>query len=199
MEMKSIIVDIYIDESGTLGRSRESYFILAAVVPPNQYAPAKCLKNIRQNHLKKGYRKLDELKYHNSSEEIRRRILTCIVKHDMQFYYIAHEKTSPQNNLTGLSCKLTRELILGILAENPARPCVYIDRYLNGRQAEQFNLDLTAVIGPASISHVDSRATPGIQIADFIAGALNTYHNRPEDQNGAAYYEIIQNNLTKIK
>lgn len=199
MQMKPIIVDIYIDESGTLGRSPDPYFILAAVVPPNQYAADRCLRNIRQNHLKKGYRKLDELKYNNSSKEIIRRILTCIVKHDMQFYYVAHKTTSPQNDLTGLSCKLTGELILGILAENPALPCVYIDRYLNSRQAELFNLDLTAVIGQAPIHHVDSRATPGIQIADFIAGALNTYHNRPEDQNGAAYYEIIQNNLTKIK
>ena len=112
---------------------------------------------------------------------------------------IAHEKTYPQSDLTGLSCTLTGQLIQGILAENPAQPCVYIDRYLNSRQAELFNFDLTAVIGPASIFHVDSRATPGIQIADYIAGALNTYHNRPDDENGAAYYEIIQNNLTKIK
>lgn len=197
--MKPIIVDIYIDESGTLGRSPDPYFILAAVVPPNQDAAAKCLKKIRQHHLKKEYRQLDELKYNNSSKDIVRRILTCIVNHEIQFYYIAHEKTYAHSDLTCLSCTLTGQLIQGILVENPVRPCVYIDRYLNGRQAEQFNLDLTAVIGPASISHVDSRANPGIQIADYIAGALNTYHNRPDDENGAAYYEIIQNNLTKIK
>jgi len=195
--MKFIIVDIYIDESGTLGRFPDPYFILAAVVPPNQYSAAKCLKKIRQNHLKKEYRQLDELKYNNSSKDIVRRILTCIVNHDILFYYIAHEKTSTQTNLTSLSCKLTGHLISGITS-SPAEMCVYIDRYLNGRQAEQFNHELQAIIGPVSISHVDSRANPGIQIADFIAGALNTYHNRPDDENGAAYYEIIRNNLTKI-
>jgi len=198
-KMKPIIVDIYIDESGTLGRDGKSYFILAAIVPPDQYSAAKCIKKIRQNYLKKESRQIPELKYNNSSPEIIRRILTCIVNHDILFYYIAHEKKSTQSDLTRLSCKLTGQLIQGILEGNPARPCVYIDRYLNGRKAEQFNLDLTAVIGPASISHVDSRANPGIQIADYIAGALNTYHNRPDDEYGAAYYEIIQNNLNKIK
>jgi len=196
--MKPIIVDIYIDESGTLGGSREPYFILAGIIPPNQYSASKCLKKIRQNYLKKEYLQLDELKYNNSSKDIVRRILTCIVKHDIQFYYIAHEKKPAIGNLTDLSCRLTGQLIQGILAENPAQPCVYIDRYLNGRKLEQFNHDLTTLIGPVSISHVDSRTNPGIQIADYIAGALNTYHNRPDDENGAAYYEIIQNNLTKI-
>ncbi|HJJ54165.1 MAG TPA: DUF3800 domain-containing protein [Methanocorpusculum sp.] len=191
-------MEIYIDESGTLGGSQEQYFILAAVVPPDQYSAAKCLKKIRQNYLKKEYRQLDELKYTDSSKDIVRRILTCIVKHEIKFYYIAHQKRPAQENLTDLSCKLTGQLIQGILIEKIDLPCVYIDRYLNGRQLEQFDLNLTAMIGPAAISHVDSRAEPGIQIADFIAGSLNTYHNRPDDENGAAFYDIIKNNLTKI-
>ncbi|MCK9313841.1 MAG: DUF3800 domain-containing protein [Methanocorpusculum sp.] len=195
--MKNIIVEIYIDESGTLGKDGNPYFILAAIVPPDQYSASKCLKKIRQNHLKKEYRQLDELKFNNSSKEIVRRILTCIVKHDIQFYYIAHEKKPAIENLTDLSCRLTGQLICGISAST-ADTCVYIDRYLNGWKLEQFNRDLTTIIGPSTISHVDSRANPGIQIADFIAGALYTYHNRPDDENGAAYYEIIQNNLTKI-
>ncbi len=78
-------MQIYIDESGRIvsglvADASESvpYFVLAALVLRDDLPIKRCIKDIRRKKIKKRYRKTSELKFHDSDDSIRRRILECI-------------------------------------------------------------------------------------------------------------------------
>lgn len=74
---------IYLDESGNLGFSEKSgtYFVVASLCVNEEKIVNKCIKNARTGLTKK-YKK-NELKFSNSSDINRRRVLQCISKRDV--------------------------------------------------------------------------------------------------------------------
>lgn len=189
---------VYIDESGTLNLKQGDYFIVAALVTNEKHTAGRCLKKIRENHLKKEYKKLSELKYHNSSPEIIRRILQCISKQNITVYYTVYEIRPYSRNNLETKIEIFGTLLKRIISDNEENADVYIDRFLNGSHQNEFNKRVIETAGTCNISHVDSIQCPGIQIADFIAGTLNKYYNKPDTCGINEYYRIIQNITIKI-
>lgn len=78
-------MQIYLDESGSIvnglvANASESapYFVLAALVLREDLPIKRCIKDIRRKKIKKRYKQTSELKFNDSDDVIRRRILECI-------------------------------------------------------------------------------------------------------------------------
>jgi hypothetical protein len=204
-------MQIYLDESGSivnglLPSASESvpYFVLAALVLKEELPIKRCIKDIRRKKIKKRYKQTSELKFHDSDDPIRRRILECIGRTNNDISYavlynskIQHE-VEPQLIYNEICRQLTYEIVNNYDVSGQVE--VIIDKSLYGAQRAAFNAhmaDRTGIIVPATlgevkVTHVDSKACPCIQAVDFIAGAINRKYRDNDD----LYYQKIQHKIS---
>jgi len=96
---------IYLDESGNLGglganaSEEDPYFVLAAMMVREDLPLRRCIKKIRQRKIKKQYKKASELKFSNSDNAIRRRVLECIGETDNDIAYALLRKGQVEREL----------------------------------------------------------------------------------------------------
>jgi len=85
---------IFLDESGDLGFSEKSqqYFVIAILITKDKKPIENCIKRIRQRKLPKKYKKIPELKFTNSDNVIRKSILKCLSKRNVELSYILLNK-----------------------------------------------------------------------------------------------------------
>jgi hypothetical protein len=198
---------IYLDESGDLGFGPRAsrYFILAAIIARDPEQVRMCIKRVRRQKLPKKYKKIPELKFHNSSQTIRRRVLDCVARTDTDIAYAVlrkHQvyerlKSAPSILYNYITGSLISKIITAYALESPVK--VFVDRSLYGLEREHFNNYLTwkACLGnyseelniePPEIVHIDSRQDRCIQMVDFVAGAIgHRYYS--ED---SSYYDTIE-------
>jgi hypothetical protein len=171
-------MDVYIDESGDLGfgQNASDFFVLAAIITKDSSAIDKCIKRIRMNRLSKKYKQTSELKFNNSNDAIKRRILECIAKTDSNLAYIILHKRkssltindSAQHIHDHMFKKLLFEIIIncnlnGTVNVCPDKSMYTIDEDVLGQKLDRCSLKLEPL---------DSRQYPCIQAADFIAGTI---------------------------
>lgn len=95
---------IYIDESGDIGKSRKysEYFIMTSVEIYDEHTNIlfnRIPKLVRKSGLKKKFKNMPELKFSNSSRDIRERFLNKVAKlHILIFALVIKKK--PQTNLS---------------------------------------------------------------------------------------------------
>jgi hypothetical protein len=197
---------IYLDESGDLGfKPRSSkFFVLAAIITRDPEKVRRCIKRVRQQKLPKKYKTVPELKFHNSSQTIRKRVLDCVAGTDTDIaFVILHKnqvyerlKSKPSILYNYLTGSLIAKIIIAYKLEGQVR--VIIDKSLYGFERENFDNYLTwkACLGnhseeqsidPPEIVHIDSRQDRCIQVADFVAGAINHKYT----MNDPSYYSAI--------
>ena len=184
---------IYIDEAGILTKGQGNYFIIASFVTSDKLAAGRCMKKIRQNFLKKQYKQSAELKFHNTSPEIRSRILTCISKQTGTIYYRIIQKPDRNFNQDELKGRLLNDLIEEIITDFPESADIYMDKFLKQPKQETFTRTwICALRDCDKITYIDSVRCPGIQIADFFAGALLFTKNNPETEESHQYEKILK-------
>jgi hypothetical protein len=142
---------IYLDESGDLGfGSRASrYFVLAAIITREPEQVRKCIKRVRRQKLPKKYKKIPELKFHNSSQTIRGRVLDCVARTDTDIAYAIlrkHQvyerlKSKPSILYNYISGSLIAKIITAYKLEGLVK--VFVDRSLYGFEREHFDNYLT--------------------------------------------------------
>jgi hypothetical protein len=188
---------IYLDESGDLGFGPRAskYFILAAVIARDPAQVGRCIKRVREQKLPKRYKQIPELKFHNSSQTIKDRVLDCIARTDTDIAYVVLRRQSIlYNYLVG---SLLSKIITAYQIDGKAK--IFVDKSLYGLEKDYFDNYLTwkACLGnhiedlniePPEIVHVDSRLDRCIQVADFVAGAINHKYGRDD----AHYYDKIK-------
>ena len=189
---------VYIDESGILTPGQGDYFIVTAYAVEDTAVASRCLKVIRQN-LKKQYKKNGELKYNNSSPDIRRKILSCIAKHDFQVYYSAYEKHPLMRSQLSIKGEIFSRLLKRICDDAGVVDAVYIDKFLKKSQEAEFTEYFTSFLSADCIRYADSQRCPGIQVADFLSGTLNRMYNNPDKADSDACYAIIKRNVIKVR
>jgi len=198
---------IYLDESGDLGfGSRASrYFVLAAIITREPEQVRKCIKRVRRQKLPKKYKKIPELKFHNSSQTIRGRVLDCVARTDTDIAYAIlrkHQvyerlKSKPSILYNYISGSLIAKIITAYKLEGLVK--VFVDRSLYGFEREHFDNYLTwkACLGnyseelnidPPEIVHIDSRQDRCIQVVDFVAGAIGHRYSMEDP----SYYNTIE-------
>ena len=173
-------MEIYLDESGNLGRlgARASkidpYFVIAALIVRDDLPIKRCIKDIRRRKIKKKYKVRSELKFSNSDETIRRRVLECVgrTNNDIAFallrkYQVDEDLRDKPQVVYNYLCKQLLYRIIGKY-ELSGTINMIVDRSLYGVQRENFDDYVEGRIGvrvPASIevSHVDSNLTSRIK------------------------------------
>ena len=131
---------IYLDESGDLGfGSRASkHFILAAVIARNPSEVGRCIKRVREQRLPKKYKQIPELKFHNSSQTIKGRVLDCVARTDTDIAYAFLRKNQVHEQLKNrqqiLYNYVVGSLLLKIITEYHIEGTakVFVDKSLYG-------------------------------------------------------------------
>ncbi|MDM7939790.1 MAG: hypothetical protein A4E48_01083 [Methanosaeta sp. PtaU1.Bin060] len=204
---------IYLDESGDLGFGPRAskYFILAAIITRDPEHVRGCIKRVRQQKLPKKYKTIPELKFHNSSQTIRTRILDCTARTDTDVAYAVLRKDQVYDQLRNkqsilynyISGSLIAKIITAYNLERSIK--VFVDRSLYGLERDNFDnyLSWKACIGnhseelsinPPEIEHIDSRQDRCIQAVDFVAGAIGHRYST----NDASYYKKIESRISIV-
>lgn len=198
---------IYLDESGDLGFGPRSSrnFVLAAIIARDPETVRKCIKRVRQQKLPKKYKTIPELKFHNSSQTIRTRVLDCVARTDTDVAYVVLRKHQVYERLESkpsilynyLCGSLISKIITTYKLEDLVK--VFVEKSLYGFERDKFDNYLTwktclgnhseeLNIDPPEIVHVDSRQDRCIQVADFVAGAISHMYSMDDP----SYYNTIE-------
>lgn len=198
---------IYIDESGNLGgigskiSEEDPYFVLVALVAREEIPIRRCIKDVRHT-LKKRYKVKSELKFKESDDPTKRRILKCIAEtnNDISYVFLRKDQPAlltpyigvePQLLYNDLCKQLLQRVILSYGLEGAIE--VVIDRFLYGDARTKFDSHLiNALERDIHISHLDSKQCPCLQAADFVVGAIARKYRDSDD----LFYSRIQHKIT---
>lgn len=199
------MVYVYFDESGNLGFSKRSTknFVVGMVVPLKRREVLNCVKHTRKRKLQKKYRKIAELKFSKATEGQRKYLLKCLGEKNVDIYYLNVEKSRVYPELRKVKNRLYT-YISGVLftwlVENyPSQHFnLVVDKSLPKYQRENFDWyvkNRSRLLGNKniliSIIHENSQNNLGLQVVDFVTGAL--YHKYEKENDG--YYDLIKDKI----
>ncbi|MDO8515073.1 MAG: DUF3800 domain-containing protein [bacterium] len=200
--MTSDFVYGFLDESP--GISDANYFFCVDIVVDSEKAGKKLSKIIRlaRNRLNKKYKNTSELKFNNTDEKTRVFILSEIAKTNLGIVVLILDKDgrkiedNPVNY--GIAVGIT---IIESLAVYKNIVLTVDKRYKTGKDFLEFEKTAKNVfdkLSPRGTNFIfetpaESENNPGIQIADFVAGAFNAKYNR----SNSCYAEILRGNIKK--
>lgn len=159
----------------------------------------------------KKYKTIPELKFHNSSQAIRTRILDCTARTDTDVAYAVLRNHQVYDRLRNkhtilynyISGSLIAKIITVYKLEGTVN--VFVDRSLYGLERDHFDnyLSWKACIGnyseelninPPEIEHIDSTQDRCIQAVDFVAGAIGHRYST----NDTSYYMKIEPRISIV-
>lgn len=211
-------VDIYVDESGDLGFSLGSsrFFVVSYLMTNNTAPIERVMKRFLGRSKTKKKFAGKELKFSNSSPDIREQVLIKLLNVDWTTGLIILEKAKVEPNLRKIPDVLYNYTILEFIMkdilsfyDNNSSINIHIDRSKDKSRADAFNIyayDKASYIwqqvlkkkrpfnlGNLTVEHCYSHSNKCIQIADFIAGAAFQYYERENP----TYLDIIKTRITK--
>jgi hypothetical protein len=144
-----------------------------------------------------------ELKFNESDDPSKRRILECVAKtnNDIAYVFVRKDRAAlltsylgvePQVMYNNICNQLLNRLIPDYEFPKGAVEIV-LDRFLYGDAQDRFdNYLATRLTRSINVTHMDSKQCPCLQAVDFIAGAIaRMYRN-----NDKLYYNKIQHKIT---
>ena len=195
---------IFLDESGDLGFSKKSqqYFVIAILITKDKKPIENCIKRVRQRKLPKKYKRIPELKFRNSNRIIRKSVLKCLSKRDVEISYILLNKRRVYRRLQDkkniVYNYITSFLLQKVLSEESDKIEFVVDRLYTKRNREEFNSYINYKIRRVlrrtikiSIEHKNSEEERCLQAVDFVAGAI--YRKYVFDDE--SYYSIIRDKI----
>lgn len=199
--MNTQLVYGFLDESPSL--SDKNYFFCVGVLSTHEKKNkqlAGILKDARRRVIKKRLKSLAELKFHTSNERIKTFVLSRIVKQDVKLAAFVVDKEGRRVTDNPINYGL---VIGAAIAEFslicPALSLVVDKRYTSTKEEQEFARvcqETINLLAPSGVSIFfnpprDSMAESLLQLADFIAGAMNSKYN----QKTGRYVDLIQDRL----
>lgn len=202
--MKDDLTYGFLDESPNL--KDQAFFFCVAILLPDNPNPAHyqhIFKKIRQRELKKKKKQISEIKFSNSSPQIKRKVLELISKEKVTVYAFIVDREyrrvidSPENY----------GIVMGFAVGEVLKDChtlILIPDKKYTKLTDQAELDRTTLKVVSKISRdgalmlkepAESKTNSIIQVVDFIAGSLNFKYNREDD----TYWQIIKDLVVKEK
>jgi hypothetical protein len=199
---------VFVDESGDLGFGQGSskYITIGALVTTHPEIVQRIPQRIRKRRLKKSLLQKPELKFHNSSPDIRKRVLKMVVAlEDLSIASITVNKIgmpdglrhSPERFYDCICGELLADIIVARGGRGAykvvfdARPHNRPPNYdFGGRIGAIVERELTRLgLLPVriNVSVIDSHNSGGLQTADFVVGSIQRKHARDD----CSYYGII--------
>ncbi len=205
---------LYIDESGDLGFKGKGsdYFILTCVKIDDEKTNqdfSRIPKKVRQKILSKKQKKLPELKFSNSSEEVRIEFLKRVAKLNIEIYAIIIEKSKTFSELKD-NLPILYNYLIKILLEKPLNKLhnnlhlfICLDRCMSFPQRQNFEnyiktefLSIFQKLPKVDISHECSNQNNCLQALDFTCGAFGYKYNTAKLKEDCEHYtKIIQNRV----
>lgn len=197
---------IFLDESGELGFSSKSskFFTVTLLICGihEERELQRIIKKIRQRILKKKLKQSPELKWNNSSKEIKQKVFQKLAKVNFEVFTIILDKSKVYDYLKEKKHKLYNYLCNLIIAECSVdgKFELIVDKSKNKRSLKDdfdnyIKSKLTNKFHNLSIKHEDSKSNGALQILDFISGAI---FNKYEFQT-LVYYDKVKDKITTEK
>ncbi|MEM0301823.1 MAG: DUF3800 domain-containing protein [Archaeoglobaceae archaeon] len=199
------MIYVFIDESGDLGFTEKSskFYVIATVEVKDLRIPRGVIKSVRKS-LHKKKKDISEFKFSRSSDELRKKLLNKAVESDMLFSAIILEKRKVYDYLRDKKDKL-HNYLTGFLANSLEYYAqekafkIVVDKFIMSREQRAdfdhyFKTRLynnCKILKRVDITHEDSQQNPGLQIADFVAGAIFRRYERGLTD----FYDIIKPKL----
>jgi len=204
---------VFIDESGDLGFGAGStrHITLAAVLTKRPITVERIPKRIRERHLRKTILRKPELKFHNSDDWVRKQVLRLLARSsDVRIVSLCADKTMIRRVIEQgkdeacafLFATLAKEIVRSVGAIGSLdvviddRPCNRtVDDEFDRQLVEQFETEREARgLNPSHIrvSRLDSRRSRGLQVADFVAGAVQKKYEHGD----TTYSRIVAGMIT---
>lgn len=202
---------IFLDEAGNFKSKKESYFIVGGFITGDPKRTAKTFRKWQTKKFPAKIRYKTEVKFSDSglNENLRLATLKYFCDQDMRIFYsflnrlnIPPKYRKKKQIQTGLLyAEIVGKTLSLLLPANDSEFRVFRDRrHLKNITEAQFNEALKLDLLPAlpaktliQIEALDSAASPNIQIADWICGALFRYHNQKES--GVHYFSTLKNSI----
>jgi len=203
---------VFVDESGDLGvgQCASRYFTICAVITTNPTQLERIPKRVRRRILKADLLRKAELKFHNSDTYVKEEVLRRIAALDdigivgvsaRKAKSFRREEANADRTYLQLLEILARDVILScrkarafdfILDMRPFEKAVprVLDAYLLSEIRRE--CDESKIIAPDTrISRYDSINSRGLQVADFVAGAIRRKHELGDP----TYYDIVSERI----
>ncbi len=195
----------FLDESPNLS-DKETFFCVD-IISTNEKTNKSLqtiIKRARKKILKKKLKSLYELKFHVSDDKTREYVLREIAKHDVKIVVLAVDKEgrrvedTPENY--GIVVGAT---VAEYLSVYPALSLTFDKKYVTRKQQEEFvkaSQETIHKLAPKESQvfynpPADSKKDNIVQLADFVAGALNVKYN----QGDSHYIDIIKEKIVVEK
>ncbi len=207
---------VFLDESGTLTESDSKCFIVASYTVGDLKKITKAFRKWQKTKFPKKLKRQTELKFNDSHIEDKLKIKTLqyFAKQDLRIFYTYLKKQNiPQDYYnkgrvteTGrLYLEIVRATLELYLPITQSQFTVVRDqRTLKGITVGMFDDVLKTSLLPKlpakvllQVQAVDSAASPLIQVADWISGALARYHEGKSM--GEEFYTVLKGNIVQEK
>ena len=209
-------LSVFVDESGDVGFSPRSsrHLTLVAVATEAPLVLERIPKKIRRTLLLKRQRQVPELKFHASSPRVRRVFLEMVLRSGgARAVSIVVKKTAIPRERRGERVEFYDQVCAQLAVEIAhlgrsagelyvvfdSRPRTKATGHSpDSRMVAEIRREYDAMrcIPPQiRVSRLDSRNSGGLQVADFIAGAIQRSHERGDD----SYRSIIAPLLVREK
>jgi len=199
---------VFVDESGDLGfgKSSSRHITVAAVIVEDGTRLERIPQKMRRRRLKKSLFRKPELKFHNSNPDLRKAVLKRIVAlNEARIVSVTVDKTNAREGdrdhrediYTRASSELVREICRFVKVRDEltivfdARPC---NRDLGAGFDRRIRLhaingcrEVGRIPPEVRIRRLDSLNSRGLQVADYVAGAIQRKHEIGD----ASYHAII--------
>ena len=161
----------------------------------------RCIRDVRRT-LPKKYKIKSELKFKESDDPSKRRVLECVAKtnNDIAYVFLRKDQVAlltpylevePQMLYNDLCRQLLHRIIQKYEFKGTME--IVIDRFLYGDARARFDKYLAeSLMRNINVSHWDSKQCPCLQAADFIAGAIARKYRDNDD----LYYNKIRHKIT---
>lgn len=200
-------VEVYLDESGDLGFSPRSsrHIVVAVIAFHGSYVPGRLVRAARKR-LSPNDRRMVELKFNKSPDRLRRLLLADVAKTDCQIAWCAVEKYRLPSRSVVESGQLLHSMSALAVSEisrmtRAKSIAVVVDkRWTKERLRAELDSCLEDAVESCHsghfapsvrVSHLDSMTSAGLQLADFVAGAVFRSIERADE----SYLGIIRERI----
>lgn len=199
---------MFLDESGELGfnfnKGSTKFFTITLLIcgVREEQELQRVIKKIRKRVLRKELKKSNEIKWNNSSDDIKKKIFERIERINFEVFTIILDKSKVYDYLKDKKHKLYNYLSNLIIAECSIDEKfeLIVDRSKNKRSLRDdfdnyIRNNLKRECSNLIIQHADSKSNGGLQVLDFISGAIfNKY-----EFNNLEFYNKIKERITTEK
>jgi len=187
----------FLDESPNL-QDKSAFFSIVIILNtnPDEKSYRSIFKRIRKNVLKKKAKEVPELKFTNSTPQVRIKILKAISKRSMKISAYILDKTGRRIPDTPENYGIVAGFAISeALKKHPAIVLTFDKKYTKPKDQEEVEKTTLKVVAKVSKKgvlqfkeHGDSKTNSILQMADYVAGAVSYKYNLKD----ASYWEIIK-------